>query len=60
MQKQETLEYLTKNVSATSQEIAELPSVGLSRTKGLLRELVVEEVVLAERADRNRTYRLKR
>lgn len=60
LQKQAIIEYLTKNVSVTSQEIAELSSVGLSRTKFFLRELVAEEVVVTEGADRNRAYRLKR
>ncbi|MBO5019335.1 MAG: hypothetical protein J6C62_05445 [Clostridia bacterium] len=59
-QKQAIIEYLTNKVSATSQEIADLLDVGLSRAKNLLRELVAENIVVAEGADKNRTYRLKR
>lgn len=58
-QKQAIIEYLTNKVSATSQEIADLLNVGLSRAKNLLRELVADDVVVAEGADKNRTYRLK-
>lgn len=51
-QKQVVIEYLMNKVSATSQEIADVLCVGLSREKTILRELV------AESADKNRTYRL--
>ena len=59
-QKQVVIEFLTNKVSATSQEIADVLDVGLSRTKIILRELVAEDVIVAEGADKNRTYRLKK
>ena len=58
-QKETIIENLMNKVSATSQKIADLLSVGISRAKNLLRELVAEDVIIAEGADRNRTYRLK-
>ena len=60
VQKQVVIEFLTNKVSATSQEIADVLGVGLSRTKIILRELVVEDVIVAEGADKNRKYRLKK
>ena len=59
-QKQVIIEYLTNKVSATSQEIADILGVGLSRAKTILRALIAEDVIVAEGADKNRTYRLKR
>ena len=59
-QKQAIIEYLTNKVSATSQEIAEVLSVGVSRAKIILRESIAEDIIVAEGADKNRTYRLKR
>ena len=59
-QKQIIIEYLTNKVSATSQEIADVLGVGLSRAKTILRALIAEDVIVAEGADKNRTYRLKR
>ena len=59
-QKQVIVEYLTNKVSTTSREIADVLGVGLSRAKIILRELIAEDVVVAEGTDKNRTYRLKK
>ena len=59
-QKQVVVEYLTNKVSTISREIADVLGVGLSRAKIILRELIAEDVVVAEGADKNRTYRLKK
>ncbi|MBR5006690.1 MAG: hypothetical protein IKY07_06330, partial [Clostridia bacterium] len=51
--------YLTDHSSATVNELAGLLEVGSSRVKKLIYELVDEQIVVAEGANRNRTYRLK-
>ena len=48
------IEYLMNKVFSTSQESADVCCVELSRVKTILTELV------AESADKNRTYRLKK
>ena len=60
VQKRAVIEYITREVSVTSQDVAELLKVGLSRAKTILRELVAEEIIVAEGADKNRRYSLKR
>ena len=58
-QKEEIIAYLTDHISARSADIAELLGVKSTRAKKLLSELTVEEIVVAEGGNRNRTYRLK-
>ena len=58
-QKAIIINYLTDHSSATVNELAGLLEVGSSRVKKLLYELVDEQIIVDEGANRNRTYRLK-
>jgi predicted HTH transcriptional regulator len=58
--KQIIIEYLTECVSASCSEIASVLNLQLSRTRDYLVTLIAEGVIIAEGANRNRTYRLKR
>lgn len=58
-QKSEIIAYLTDHVSAKSADIAEILGVKSTRVKKLMSEMIAEEIVVAEGANRNRTYRLK-
>ncbi|MDR1574237.1 MAG: hypothetical protein LBS24_08000, partial [Clostridiales Family XIII bacterium] len=57
--KQAIIEYLASHTFCKSGELSALLSVNASRTKVYLRELIAEGIVIAEGANRNRTYRLK-
>ena len=57
--KEKIIEYLTDHGSARSSEIAEYVNLRPSRVRDYLGELVREDIVVAEGANRNRTYRLK-
>lgn len=57
--KEKIIEYLTDHGSARSSEIAEYVDLRPSRVRDYLGELVREDIVVAEGANRNRTYRLK-
>ena len=57
--KQAIIQYLTDNRIGKSSELSELIDVNLSRTKVYLQELIAEGLIVAEGANRNRTYRLK-
>lgn len=59
LQKEAIIEYLTDHVSAKSSEIAELLGVKSTRVKNLMSELIADGIVVAEGANRNRTYKLK-
>ena len=59
VQKEMIVAYLTDRVSAKSSEIAELTGVSKTRARAALNKLISEEIVVAEGANRNRTYRLK-
>ena len=54
------VEYLTDRVSASCAEIAAVLNLQSSRTRDYLSALVSEGIIVAEGANRNRTYRLKR
>jgi predicted HTH transcriptional regulator len=58
-QKAIIIHYLTDHSSATVNELAGLLEVGSSRVKKLIYELVDEQIIVADGANRNRTYRLK-
>lgn len=58
--KQIIIEYLTDRVSASCAEIASILNLQSSRTRDYLVALIAEGVVVAEGANKNRTYRLKR
>lgn len=57
--KAEIVEYLTRNVSATSSELAALLEMKPSHVKVLLEELVQEDIIVVEGSKRNRVCRLK-
>lgn len=59
MQREIIINHLTKNVTATSSELAELIEVKNSRIKEILRSLTAEEIIVANGSNRNRTYSLK-
>ncbi len=59
IQKANIINYLTDHSSATVNELASLLEVGSSRVKKLVYELVDEQIIVADGANRNRTYRLK-
>lgn len=58
-QKRAIINYLTDHIQATSSELSLLLGVGQERTRKILRELVAEEIVVTEGANRNRVYKLK-
>ena len=58
--KKAIIEYLTVNVSAKSQEFVELLGLKVSRVKVILKEMIEEEIIVAEGDNKNRTYRLKK
>ena len=58
-QKAIIIHYLTDHSSATVNELAGLLEVSSSRVKKLIYELVDEQIIVADGANRNRTYRLK-
>ena len=58
-QKDAIIAYLTDHIQATSSELSSLLGVGQERTRKVLRELVAEEIIVTEGANRNRLYKLK-
>ena len=58
-QKRAIIGYLTDHIQATSSELSILLGVGQERTRKVLRELVAEEIIVTEGANRNRVYKLK-
>jgi DNA-binding IclR family transcriptional regulator len=59
VKKQAIIEYLGNNPICKASELSALIGVNASRTKVYLRELIADGIVIAEGANRNRTYRLK-
>ncbi len=59
MSRELIIEYLTDHASAKSSEIAELLGVKGAWARRLLGELVKDDIVVAEGANRNRVYKLK-
>ena len=53
------VEYLTDKVSAKAAEMAELLNVSPQRARAVLSKVITEDLIVAEGANRNRTYRLK-
>lgn len=58
-QKAIIIDYITDNINATVSELSDILNVGASRVKKILYELINENVIIAEGANRNRKYRLK-
>lgn len=59
-QKNEIIMYLSDHASAKNADIAELLGVKSTRVKQLLKELLDEDVIVAEGSNKNRVYKLKR
>ena len=59
LQKETVIEYLIDYVACKSKDIAELLGIKLTRSRDILNELIADGIVVAEGANRNRTYRLK-
>ena len=59
MRKELIVEYLTDNAEAKAAQIAEYVHLQPSRVRDYLKELVDEDIVVAEGARKNRIYRLK-
>ncbi len=57
--KMQIIEFLTAEREAKTSEIADHVGLKASRTRDYLRELMIEDVIVAEGANRNRKYRLK-
>ena len=57
--KMQIVEFLTDHMVGKTSEIAEYIGLKSSRTRDYLNELVEENIVIAEGANRNRIYRLK-
>ena len=59
IQKDLIIDYLTDNPSATTSEISTLLGVSNPRARAVLSKLTAEGIIVAEGANRNRTYKLK-
>jgi len=59
MQKEVIIQYLTEKVTVKAVELEELLGVKKSRARKLLSELLEDDIILAEGANRNRIYKLK-
>ena len=59
VKKKAIVDYLSEHGSCKASELSELLEVNASRTKVYLKELIAEGLVIADGANRNRTYRLK-
>ena len=58
-QKNAIISYLTDHPSAAGTELCELLDLKPTRMRTIMRELIAEDIVVAEGGNRNRTYRLK-
>jgi len=59
VKKKAIVDYLSEHGSCKASELSELLEVNASRTKVYLKELIADNLVIADGANRNRTYRLK-
>ena len=59
IQKEMIVEFLTDKVSAKAAEIADLLNVSPQRARAVLSKMIAEDLIVADGANRNRTYRLK-
>ena len=59
LQKKTVIEYLTDHVTCKSKDIAELFGMKLTRSRDILNELIADDIVVAEGANRSRIYRLR-
>ena len=60
IQKAAIIEYLTDHISGTNADFCKLLDLQSTRVKDLLADLIAQDLIVAEGANRNRTYRLKR
>jgi len=59
-QKQAIIQYLTENVVGKTSDFSKLLCVQDSRVKKIIYELIEEDIVVSEEANRNKVYRLKK
>ena len=59
IQKEMIVKYLTDKASAKAAVIADLLNVSPQRTRAVLSKMISEDLIVADGANRNRTYRLK-
>ncbi|MBR5427217.1 MAG: putative DNA binding domain-containing protein [Clostridia bacterium] len=59
VQKEQIIAYLTDHPAAGTSELCELLELKPTRVRNIMRELIAENIVVAEGGNRNRTYRLK-
>ncbi len=59
IQKEMIVEYLTDKASAKAAVIADLLNVSPQRTRAVLSKMISEDLIVADGANRNRSYRLK-
>ena len=59
LQKETVIEFLTDHVTCKSKDIAELFGMKLTRSRDILNELIADDIVVAEGANRSRIYRLR-
>ena len=58
--KQKIIEFLTDNAAVTCKEVATMLGLKESRARDYLRQLIQEDILVAEGGNRNRIYKLKR
>lgn len=51
--------YLTSEIMANCKEISALTGISMPRTRAILSEMIKDETIVAQGANRNRTYKLK-
>ena len=54
------IQYITDHAYATSAELVELLGIKVSRVKVILAELIADNIVITQGANKNRIYKLKR
>ncbi len=59
MNKTRIIEYFTEHISVKSSEIADYLGLKSSRTRDYLKEMIADEIVVAEGRNKNRAYKLK-
>ncbi len=59
IQKEIIIGYLTEHATAKTSEIADALNISAPRARAVLSRLLSEDIIIAEGANRNRTYRLK-
>lgn len=58
-QKTAIIGYLTENITGKTSDFCKLLSLRSTRIKELLSQLIADDIIVAEGANKNRVYRLK-